>query len=69
MNESELDFLSACWDVFAHDHQRPPPLADNGAAWLTWLLIGGRGAGKTRAGAEWVRAQALGLPPFADRAV
>ena len=26
-----------------------------------WLLLGGRGAGKTRAGAEWVRAQALGL--------
>lgn len=22
--------------------------------WLTWLLIGGRGSGKTRAGAEWV---------------
>jgi phage terminase large subunit-like protein len=28
-------------------------------------MIGGRGAGKTRAGAEWIRAQALGLPPFA----
>ena len=25
--------------------------------WTTWLLLGGRGAGKTRAGAEWVRAQ------------
>ena len=22
--------------------------------WLTWLLMGGRGSGKTRAGAEWV---------------
>ncbi len=69
MNEAELDFLNSCWDVFAHDHQRPPELAPNGAPWLTWLLIGGRGAGKTRAGAEWVRAQALGLPPFADAAV
>src|SRR5664280_116273 len=28
-------------------------------------MLGGRGAGKTRAGAEWVRAQALGLPPYA----
>ena len=28
--------------------------------WLVWLLLGGRGAGKTRAGAEWVRAMALG---------
>jgi phage terminase large subunit-like protein len=31
------------------------------AAWRVWLLLGGRGAGKTRAGAEWVRAVALGL--------
>jgi phage terminase large subunit-like protein len=26
-----------------------------------WLVLGGRGAGKTRAGAEWVRALALGI--------
>ena len=30
-----------------------PPTGD----WLIWLFLGGRGAGKTRAGAEWVRAQ------------
>jgi len=29
-------------------------------------MIGGRGAGKTRAGAEWVRGAALGTPPFAN---
>jgi len=69
MSEAELEFVNACWDVFAHDHQRPPFHAANGAPWLTWLLIGGRGAGKTRAGAEWVRAQALGLPPFAQKPV
>ncbi len=28
--------------------------------WTTWLILGGRGAGKTRAGAEWVRALVLG---------
>src|SRR5256885_2122697 len=33
-------------------------IANNGAPWTTWLILGGRGAGKTRAGAEWVRAQA-----------
>lgn len=27
-------------------------------AWRIWMLLGGRGSGKTRAGAEWVRAQA-----------
>lgn len=36
--------------VLCRDTQAPPPdLA------RTWLLSGGRGAGKTRAGAEWVR--------------
>lgn len=34
--------------------QRPPH-----GDWRTWLFIGGRGAGKTRAGAEWVRFSAL----------
>lgn len=65
LNETELETLAANWALFAHDHQSPPPLAPNGSPWLTWLLIGGRGAGKTRAGAEWVRAQALGLAPLA----
>lgn len=69
MSEDDLDFLNACWDVFAHPHQRPPQLAPNDQPWLTWLMIGGRGAGKTRAGAEWIRAQALGLAPFATQAV
>ncbi len=35
----------------AHDHQKWP-LTDD---WTLWLLLGGRGAGKTRAGAEWIR--------------
>lgn len=69
MTEAEIGFLNAQWDIFAHDHQRPPALAPNGAPWLSWLLIGGRGAGKTRAGAEWIRAQALGLAPFAEQPV
>jgi phage terminase large subunit-like protein len=41
--------------VWAHDHQLPPE-----GDWRVWLLLGGRGAGKTRAGAEWVRAMAEG---------
>ena len=28
--------------------------------WRNWLILGGRGAGKTRAGAEWVKARATG---------
>ncbi|MEM9494852.1 MAG: terminase family protein [Pseudomonadota bacterium] len=38
------------WAANAHDHQKEPP-----GDWTTWLILGGRGAGKTRAGAEWVR--------------
>ena len=60
-----MELVLSRWDIFAHEHQVPPHLAPNGQPWLTWLLIGGRGAGKTRAGAEWVRAQALGLAPLA----
>lgn len=51
-----------------HPHQTPPAARAGGVDWTTWLLMGGRGAGKTRAGAEWIRAQALGLAPFAARA-
>ena len=45
------------WTLWARDDQLPPA-----ADWTTWLMLGGRGAGKTRAGAEWVRGLALGLP-------
>lgn len=38
----------------ARPAQRPPQ-----GTWRTWLFIGGRGAGKTRAGAEWTRYAAL----------
>src|SRR4051794_24271430 len=65
MKPGEVDYLTEHWEIFAHTYQFPPMLAPDGHPWHTWLLIGGRGAGKTRAGAEWVRAQALGLPPFA----
>lgn len=43
------------WPVYARTHQLPPL-----APWTNWLLLGGRGAGKTRTGAEWTRAMALG---------
>ena len=40
------------WRINALDHQQTPV----GDDWTTWLILGGRGCGKTRAGAEWVRA-------------
>jgi len=42
-----------------HDHQLPPERACDD--WTTWLVLGGRGAGKTRAGAEWVMGLASGF--------
>ncbi len=40
--------------ISARDAQVPPE-----GAWRTWMFMGGRGAGKTRAGAEWVRWAAM----------
>src|SRR5262249_48279637 len=53
--------------VLAHIHQEPPALASGGGPWTTWLVLGGRGAGKTRLGAEWVRAVANGTAPYGDQ--
>jgi len=57
LDEDELGAVNAAF--FGHPHQIPPTVGNNGEPWTTWLLIGGRGAGKTRAGAEWVKALAL----------
>ncbi|MCO5730915.1 DNA-packaging protein [Rhizobium sp. SSA_523] len=49
--------LSRVWRLCGRLEQQPPK-----GDWRTWLLMGGRGSGKTRAGAEWVQALATG--PF-----
>lgn len=41
------------WGFWANDHQKAPA-----GDWHSWLFLGGRGAGKTRAGAEWLAALA-----------
>lgn len=51
------------WALWAREDQAPPP-----GDWTTWLILGGRGAGKTRAGAEWTRGAALGRPGFSPSA-
>ncbi len=42
------------WSCHARDNQLPPE-----GNWRAWLLMAGRGFGKTRTGAEWVRDQVL----------
>lgn len=61
----DIAFLATDWHVWARDDQLPPEQTAEDP-WRVWLILGGRGSGKTRAGAEWIRAKALGLPPFAD---
>ena len=41
-----------------------PGLCRHHDPWTLWLMLGGRGAGKTRTGSEWIRGIALGLPDF-----
>ncbi len=45
--------LDEFWPAWAHGGQAPPP-----GDWPVWLMVTGRGFGKTRAGAEWVSALA-----------
>ena len=59
LSEQEICALPYLFDFWALPHQRPPE-----GKWRSWLVLGGRGAGKTRAGAEWVRSQVEGARPF-----
>jgi phage terminase large subunit-like protein len=59
LSESALAALPYLFEVWALPHQIPPE-----GDWRTWVILGGRGAGKTRAGAEWVRAQVEGPGPL-----
>ncbi len=52
------------WPIWARGTQLPDM-----SNWTIWLLLGGRGAGKTRAGSEWVRAMALGDLFFGSKPV
>jgi phage terminase large subunit-like protein len=58
--EREVEQLYHDWLLWARDDQVPPAASLSGEPWRHWLVLGGRGAGKTRTGAEWVRAKALG---------
>ncbi len=59
LTEDELRALPFLWDFWAFEHQMPPD-----GDWRSWVIMGGRGAGKTRAGAEWVRSEVEGATPL-----
>ncbi|HWT12836.1 MAG TPA: terminase family protein [Allosphingosinicella sp.] len=50
MSPADLLLFDACFEAWAHEGQIEP----GGAGWRTWLMMAGRGYGKTRAGAEWI---------------
>jgi phage terminase large subunit-like protein len=63
LSDRDVARLYYDWLAWAREDQLPPPPLASGEQWRVWLVLGGRGAGKTRTGAEWVRAKALGLAP------
>jgi phage terminase large subunit-like protein len=58
MTLADLRMLDSAFKLWAHAAQRPP----EGEGWRVWLLMAGRGFGKTRAGAEWVNRLAAARP-------
>jgi phage terminase large subunit-like protein len=47
------------WNFWARPNQLEPE-----GDWTTWLILAGRGFGKTRTGAEWVRKNVCGSTPL-----
>jgi predicted phage terminase large subunit-like protein len=66
MADDDAAFLAGDWPTWARLNQLPTRDGREIAGFRVWLVLGGRGAGKTRCGAEWVRCQAQGLWPMAE---
>lgn len=52
LSAESISDLMHCWEFLARPKQKPPP-----GNWRIWLVLAGRGFGKTRTGAEWVRSR------------
>lgn len=61
MSLEERSFLTTHWPFWA----RPDQLLPQGPDWSTWLILAGRGWGKTRTGAESIRSLVCGPTPMA----
>lgn len=64
LSNEDVIKLKYLWPVRAGHKQYAIP-----AEWTNWLMLGGRGAGKTRAGAEWVRGMVSGDHMYTASAV
>ena len=61
IDDDELDVMLWDWSFWGRPEQQEP----KGDEWSIWLYLAGRGAGKTRAGSEWVRKIVCGETPLA----
>jgi phage terminase large subunit-like protein len=55
LSVGEQESLKYKWDFWARDSQLEPPNLPSGLPWRYWLVLAGRGFGKSRMGAEQVR--------------
>lgn len=60
LTEAQAEELGWDWEFWARPAQKEPP-----GDWLTWLILAGRGYGKTKTGAETIRQWACGKSPLA----
>jgi phage terminase large subunit-like protein len=67
LSPDDIETLYYDWRIWARDDQWPPGARADGTPWRLWLILGGRGAGKTRTGAEWVRAKVFGEEHAGDK--
>ena len=57
LSSAQIASLARNWPFWSRPSQRPPV-----GSWRVWLVMAGRGFGKTRMGAEWIRARAESEP-------
>jgi len=50
LTNAEAEEMLFSWEFWARDNQLPPE-----GEWDGWLILAGRGFGKTRTGAEWIK--------------
>lgn len=57
LTPDQIQYLQYEWEAWARPEQLPPD-----GEWLIWMVLAGRGFGKTRLAAEWVRGYAQRNP-------
>ncbi|PCI33399.1 MAG: ATP-binding protein [Alphaproteobacteria bacterium] len=59
LTEDECEALNYDWSFWARQNQLPPE-----GKWFCWLILAGRGFGKTRTAVEWIRDMVEGDSPL-----